>query len=160
MSEFNTFQARNMTISSTLINRQKLMGTVVNLAFPYLMEALLITRSEAEFKEFKRWLKFKPRLKYGWFHLKLYQRFRPALNFNRVLADLSRGSNSLNSTSDSLKWAGAQPWCSTRVIHPNKHGNWEKTWISSLISDNWYLILILDIDTWYWYLILHQIKDF
>ena len=29
----------------------------------------------AEFKEFGRWFKFKPRLKYGWFHLKLYQMF-------------------------------------------------------------------------------------
>ena len=27
---------------------------------------------EAEFKEFEQRLKFKPRLKYGWFHLKLY----------------------------------------------------------------------------------------
>ena len=27
----------------------------------------------AEFKEFKRRFKFKPRLKYDWFHLKLYQ---------------------------------------------------------------------------------------
>ena len=27
---------------------------------------------EAEFKEFERRLKFKPRLKYGWFHLKFY----------------------------------------------------------------------------------------
>ena len=27
-------------------------------------------------------------------------RFKPALNLNRVLADLSRGSNSLNSASD------------------------------------------------------------
>ena len=27
---------------------------------------------EAEFKEFEPWFKFKPRLKYGWFHLKLY----------------------------------------------------------------------------------------
>ena len=26
----------------------------------------------AEFKEFERRFKFKPRLKYGWFHLKLY----------------------------------------------------------------------------------------
>jgi len=29
----------------------------------------LIIKSEAEFKEFERWLKFKPLLKYGWFHL-------------------------------------------------------------------------------------------
>ena len=35
----------------------------------------------AEFKEFERRFKFKPRLKYGWFHLKLYQMFQ----------DLSRG---------------------------------------------------------------------
>ena len=63
----------------------------------------------AEFKEFKRRFKFKPRFKYGWFHLKLYQMFevnlqtfdtiKPALNLNRVLADLNRGSNSLNSIS-------------------------------------------------------------
>ena len=30
----------------------------------------------AEFKEFKRRFKFKPRFKYGWFHLKLYQMFQ------------------------------------------------------------------------------------
>ena len=30
----------------------------------------------AKFKEFKRRFKFKPRLKYGWFHLKLYQMFQ------------------------------------------------------------------------------------
>ena len=29
-----------------------------------------------EFKEFERQFKFKPRLKYGWFHLKLYQMFQ------------------------------------------------------------------------------------
>ena len=32
--------------------------------------------SETEFKEFERRLKFKPRLKYGWFHLKLYLMFQ------------------------------------------------------------------------------------
>ena len=54
----------------------------------------------AEFKEFERWFKYKPRLKYGWFHLKLYvSRFKPALNLNRVLADLNCGSNPLNSIS-------------------------------------------------------------
>ena len=31
---------------------------------------------EAEFKEFEPRLKFKPRLKYGWFHLKLYSMFQ------------------------------------------------------------------------------------
>ena len=30
----------------------------------------------AEFKEFEQWFKFKPRLKYGWFHLKLHQMFQ------------------------------------------------------------------------------------
>ena len=30
----------------------------------------------AEFKEFERWFKFKPRFKYGWFYLKLYQMFQ------------------------------------------------------------------------------------
>jgi len=57
----------------------------------------------AEFKEFERRFKFKPRLKYGWFNLKLYQIFQDLsrrLNLNRVLADLNRGSNSLNSISD------------------------------------------------------------
>ena len=35
-----------------------------------------ISIPEAEFKEFERRFKFKPRLKYGWFHLKLYQMFQ------------------------------------------------------------------------------------
>ena len=48
-----------------------------------------------EFKEFERRFKFKSRFKYGWFLL-------PALNLNRVLADLNRGSNSLNSISGVL----------------------------------------------------------
>ena len=30
----------------------------------------------AEFKEFERRFKFKPRFKYGWFHLKLFQMFQ------------------------------------------------------------------------------------
>ena len=53
----------------------------------------------AEFKEFERRFKFKPRFKYGWFHLKLYQMFQ---DLNRVLVDLNRGLNSLNSTSDNI----------------------------------------------------------
>ena len=49
----------------------------------------------AEFNEFERRFKFKPRLKYGWFHLKCFKiqagaKFKPGLN---------RGSNSLNSIS-------------------------------------------------------------
>ena len=34
------------------------------------------TLKDAEFKEFESRLKFKPRLKYGWFHLKLYSIFQ------------------------------------------------------------------------------------
>ena len=60
-------------------------------------------KSVTEFKEFERRFKFKPRFKYGWFHVKLYQMF----NLNRVLADLNRGSNSLNSISDcKVIWFG------------------------------------------------------
>ena len=39
-------------------------------------------RPEAEFKEFEPWLKFKHRLKYGWFPKIVFNfsRFEPALN--------------------------------------------------------------------------------
>ena len=50
----------------------------------------------AEFKEFERRFKFKPRLEI----ISNVSRFKPAINLNRVLADLNRGSNSLNSISD------------------------------------------------------------
>ena len=54
----------------------------------------------AEIKEFVQRFKFKPRLKYGWFHLKLYQMFKDlSRRLNRVLVDLNRSSNSLNSIS-------------------------------------------------------------
>jgi len=33
----------------------------------------ILLYTETEFKEFERRLKFKPRLKYGWFHLKMFQ---------------------------------------------------------------------------------------
>ena len=36
----------------------------------------ILLQPVAEFKEFERRFKFKPRLKYGWFHLKLYQMFQ------------------------------------------------------------------------------------
>ena len=41
-----------------------------------------LLQSGAEFKEFDRRFKFKPRFKYGWFHFKLYHMFqdKPALN--------------------------------------------------------------------------------
>ena len=35
-----------------------------------------IKRPVAVFKEFELRFKFKPRFKYGWFHLKLYQMFQ------------------------------------------------------------------------------------
>ena len=37
---------------------------------------LVFNSSEAEFKEIEQWLKFETRLKYGWFHLKLYSMFQ------------------------------------------------------------------------------------
>ena len=58
--------------------------------------------SVAEFKEFERRFKFKPRFKLLLVPLKIVSnvsRFRPALNLNLFLADLNRGSNSLNSIS-------------------------------------------------------------
>ena len=54
--------------------------TIVLVRFKWLpmlhRQKLLIKRPVAEFKEFERRFKFKPRLKYGWFHLKLYQMFQ------------------------------------------------------------------------------------
>ena len=37
-----------------------------------LRTSMIKKSSVAEFKEFERRFKFKPRFKYGWFHLKLY----------------------------------------------------------------------------------------
>ena len=67
----------------------------------------------AEFKEFERRFKFKPWLKYGWFHLKLYQMFQ---DLSRVLADLNRGSNSLTSISG-LKILSFQNYKHCYVVH-------------------------------------------
>ena len=53
-------------------------------------EYLIYPWYEAEFKVFE------PRLNYGWLYLKLYQIFQ---DLSRVLADLSRDLNSLNSVS-------------------------------------------------------------
>ena len=50
--------------------------------------------SESEFKELEPRLKFETRLKYSWFHLKLYSMFQ---DLSRFLAYLRRGSNSSNS---------------------------------------------------------------
>jgi len=47
-------------------------------------ETIYIIIADAEFKEFEPRLKFKPRLKYGWFPLKSYSLFHQ---------DLSQGSN-------------------------------------------------------------------
>jgi len=71
-----------------------------NVWIPFKDVCVNIVQSVAEFKEFERRFKFKPRFKYGWFHLKLYQMFQ---DLNRVLADLNRGLNSLNSISDQFK---------------------------------------------------------
>ena len=37
---------------------------------------MIFNKPVAEFKEFERRFKFKPRFKYGWFPLKLYQMFQ------------------------------------------------------------------------------------
>ena len=58
---------------------------------------------EAEFKEFELWLEIETRLKYGLFHLKLYSMFQDLSRCSfetGFLADLKRGSNSLNSDSE------------------------------------------------------------
>ena len=39
-------------------------------------ETILTISTVTEFKEFERRFKFKPRFKYGWFPLKLYQMFQ------------------------------------------------------------------------------------
>ena len=41
-----------------------------------LLKDYLELKSEAEFKEFEPRFKFKPQLRYGWFHLKPYQIFQ------------------------------------------------------------------------------------
>ena len=51
---------------------------------------------EVKFKEFETRFKFKPLLKYGWFHLNLYQifsRYKRAVNSIRFWGDLRRGLN-------------------------------------------------------------------
>ena len=63
---------------------------------------LLTMRSEAEFKEIELWLKFRPRLKYGWFQLYLHSIFqdlrRRSIETGFFWGDLRRGLNSLNSS--------------------------------------------------------------
>ena len=58
-----------------------------------------MSTSEAKFKEFEPWFKFKSRLKYGWFHFKLYLIFQDISrrSLETVLGYLRRGLNSLNS---------------------------------------------------------------
>ena len=63
--------------------------------------SLLVVFQWKKFHLIKQWPNLKnlsgglnmPRLKYGWFYLKLYQYFN-VLNLNWVLGDLNRGSNS------------------------------------------------------------------
>ena len=55
--------------------------------------------TEAEFKEFEPQFKFKPRLKYGWFNLKLYKIFQDLCRriIETGFGDLRRSLHSLNS---------------------------------------------------------------
>ena len=55
----------------------------VHLAYRPVLTYIVYMYTEAECKELELRLKFKPRLKYGWYHLNLYSiflRFKPALN--------------------------------------------------------------------------------
>ena len=59
-----------------------------------------LKQPEAVFKEFEPRLKFKPGLKYGWFHLRSYSIFQylSRRSFETgFFVDLRRGLNSLNS---------------------------------------------------------------
>ena len=42
----------------------------------YIAKHCAINTPVAELKEFERRFKFKPHLRYGWFHLKMYQMFQ------------------------------------------------------------------------------------
>ena len=55
---------------------QRLNSFVCLIKFSVSGMLLKVNNSEAEFKEFELRLKCKPRLKYGWFHLKLYSIFQ------------------------------------------------------------------------------------
>ena len=50
--------------------------TMYNVRKLYIVQFICGMKLVAEFKEFERRFKFKPRFKYGWFHLKLYQMLR------------------------------------------------------------------------------------
>jgi len=75
-----------------------------------------------EFKEFEPRLKFKPWLKYGWFHLKSYSMFQD-LSQRSIETGLRRRSNSLNSDSESLK--------TTLTVPRRSSGITRKQWNSS-----------------------------
>ena len=77
--EFNEFKPRLKSPKNRFLNERRLKSWKIEYNFkwnqPYLSRGSnsLNSASEAEFKEL---LKFKPRLKYGWFHLKLYSIFQ------------------------------------------------------------------------------------
>ena len=65
--------------------------------------SLCYDRSEAEFEEFKPRFKFKPPLKYGWFHLNLHSIFQDLSRRSMKTGFwgiLRRDFNSLNSDTD------------------------------------------------------------
>ena len=91
----------------------------------------LIAISKAKFKELQPQLKFKTRLKYGWFQFNV-SRFKSALDWNRFLADLRRGSNSKFSTNQSNLTNIATP-CMLYIYLQVYYKGWE---ISSLNTLN------------------------
>ena len=82
--------------------------------------SLEIMHTEPDFKEFE------PRLKFAqiWLvplkNVLKFSRFKTALNWNQVLADLSRGSNSLNWDTDTdICWCFSKSLCECNVSGSN-----------------------------------------
>ena len=69
VSEIN-LQSHNLSLKVVFLFRSFLVFSQI------FHNIIQFVTSKAEFKEFDPRLKFKPRLKYGWFHLKLYSIFQ------------------------------------------------------------------------------------
>ena len=73
------FVPKVCTSRSSLENKNAQRLPAFNSSYPRQKQKMLLAiqnRPEAEFTEFEPRLKFKPRMKYGWFHLKSYSMFQ------------------------------------------------------------------------------------
>ncbi len=73
------FVPKVCTSRSSLENKNAQRLPAFNSSYPKQKQKILSAiqnRPETEFTEFEPRLKFKPRLKYNWFHLKLYSIFK------------------------------------------------------------------------------------